>query len=832
MTIKKSGAKTRSLLFAATILGGLGWGATAFAQSAAASDQDQQATSLEEVVVTARKREERLQDVPLAITSFSSEALEDAGVQTLRDLSYLTPGLTINSGGSEFGVSPVIRGLTNLNGGAGDANVSVFLDGVYLQNASATNLALIDIARIEVIKGPVSALYGRNAFAGAINYVSAIPNEEFRARAEGTLGNDGMQTLVGSISGPVVPGILAARLAAGYDTFDGSYTDNITGQTAGGFEKKDIQGVVSFTPTERLSITAAAYYGDDFFAQSALGYNVGNCGARTAATAIVPNVFTQYCGRLEPDAQPVEVPALASSAGVSGNQREVLNTSVHVDYDFGFGNLSYIYGYNDITQQRLNDFLGLRDGIRFELTPLAPGNPAQFVNLQETFGSDGNNQDSSHELRFASNQDQPFRWAVGGFYFDSEVTNTTIIGVDGRNIPAGRTLLSATGRQYLTADGRFAPGSYTENFITETQKSAFVGLDYDVTSQLTVSGEARYTEQEKSLLIVRSTSCPATATGAATATCAAASGPNVQPIYPFGGPGSTTGNPSGSFEFSNFRLTAKYQFTPGIMGYASVADGTKGGGFNGRATVPDDLSFDPETNDTFEVGLKTSLFENRLQLNAAIFHIETQGIQISGPSANTVTPGLVTKNFGSTTSNGFEFEAVALPLEGVRLNLGIGYSDPKFNDDAFDFGTGPCALIPTCAPRLTTIQAPAGPRAAISLDGLQVPRTSKLQVSTGVSLNGSLSGGWDWFARSEFRYESKQYSLPNNYNYFGPRYQINARAGVEYGNYTLTAFVDNLTDDHTPETASYNSRLNDFNANYTLYLPQGRTFGLKLGYVY
>lgn len=802
IVVKNAGARCRTagmVSLAAMI-------AASMAPMQAGAQQTQSSSAefigLEEIVVTARRLEEKLQDVPLAITSFSSTSLEAAGVENLRDLSYLTPGITVNSGGSEFAVQPVIRGLTNLNGGAGDPNVAVFLDGVYLPNTSAISLALIDVARIEVVKGPVSALYGRNSFGGAINYVSKKPSlRDYEGKISATYGNDGQRNLSGAIGGPLIKDVLGVRLAAGYDNFDGSYKDEVNGRRSGGWEKKDAQLSFTLNASENLEVNGAVYYGDDVFAQSALAYNVGNCGPRST-NPLTLNEYTQYCGRLDPDAHPVEVPAIPTGAGVSGNNREVLNANLRVDYNMDWGSVAWLTGYNDIKQQRLNDFIGMRDGILFNLVP-GPGQ----VRLLETFGNDSLNKDFSQELRIASNRDQSFRWAFGGFYYTADADTSTLVGLDGSRIPAGQTI--NTSAIYVTTDGRFAPGTVQFSRGDDRQYSGFIGLEYDIIEGLTASGEYRYTDQKRGVLIEPSANSLAVGVN--------------NGAYP----------PDATFTFSNYRGTLKYQVTPEIMTYASVANGTKAGGFNARATVAADLTFDPEENTTYEAGVKTSFFDNRLQANAAVFHIDSTNLQISGPSSNASSTGLVTKNFGSTDSDGFEIELAAKPAQGVRFNAGVGYSNPKFNGDAYDFSSvASCRAIPTCATKVVTVSTPQGSRQAVSLKGNQVSRTSKLQLTFGTELTGELVGDWNWFSRTDFRYESKQYSLPNNYNWFGPRTVVNHRMGIENGNLKFTAYIDNLTNDMTPETASYNTRLNDFNANYTMYLPTGRTYGLTVSYTY
>ena len=829
----------------------------------------QTAATGNEIVVTARNRAEKLQDVPLAITSFSSKDLTNANVRNLRDVSYLTPGLSVTSGGSEFGVNPVIRGQTNLNGGAGDPNVAVFIDGVYISNNTAINVGLVDIDRIEVVKGPVSALYGRNAFAGAINYVSKKPSTTTaRGSITAFVGNDGQYSVMGSLSYPLVKDVLGVRVAAGYEHFSGSYKDRITGARAGGFKKRDIQGSIYFTPTRELSVSANYYYGKDTFGTSAIAYNINNCGTRTTPPTgfdVGGSGYSTFCGHFDPDAHEVETPPQPKFGGTSGNDRKVNLASLNVSYDFGFAKLTSLTGYTKVNQQRFTDFIGRRNGIPFLLTP-----SNTFINLLESFGSNTNNRDFSEEIRLQSDATKPLRIQVGGFYFKGRTFNTTIIGIDGSRIPAGQTLAASNGFgqaiDYTTTDGSISQKRINQSLTHDKQTSGFVGLEYDILAGLTASGEYRYTHQVKDQLIIRSTGCP----NYLIANTGSCTGPAPTPFLFPNGPVP----PRATFNFSNYRGTLKYAFSRGSNAYVSVANGTKAGGFNQRSVaLPNgsqpDLSFNPETNVTYEAGIKNSFFDNRLQLNIAVYHIKTKGIQISGPSSVPTNAGLVTKNFGSVKTNGFEVELAAKVARGVKINAGVGYANPKFGKDAYDFfAAGGCATLVTtidpitlartysvaargtdpeivrCANRV--ILAPPGtplnpvpapplgtnslnPKLVLPLNGLHVPREPNLQLTGGVDLEGPMGNDWKWTATGNVRYESKQYGFNNNISWYGPRTIVNLRAGIENPTFSISAYVNNLTNDHTPEIVSVNARLSDFGGDLDGYLPVGRQFGVVVG---
>jgi outer membrane receptor protein involved in Fe transport len=783
----------------------LAW-APALAQTTTPATVTTSDTGVTQIVVTARKRLERLQDVPLSITALSAETLEDAGVRNVQDLSRLTPGLTVNTSGAETGVSPTIRGLYNLNGGAGDPNVAVFLDGVYLANPSTISLGLIDVERIEVIKGPVSALYGRNAFAGVINYVSKRPGNRFDARGLVTLGSSGMRTVQGNIGGPLSPGMFSASLAAVIDKSDGTWSDGISQQRAGGFEKKDLQVSFALTPNKGLGFTGGIYYGNDFLQNPAATYFTNNCGRSTTTSPEGGTQFQQFCGELKAQ-RPVEIPRLNPNSGTAGNNRQVLSANLKGSYDAGLGDVAVLLGYNRNTAQRFADFTFRRDGIPFTLVG------GGTANLPELFGFDADNSDKSIELRFSSKTDQALRWSAGLYWFQASSVSSTIIGVDGTQVPVGRTV-AGTGGQYVTPNGGYSETFKSVTAFNETITSPFASLEYDIVPALTATLEARHTAQQKGADLLRSTAVANTG-------------------RPFGGPFTT------DFSFGNYRGSARWKFAPDAMGYFSVANGTKAGGFNLRATIPSELKFEPETNITYEVGAKSSFLDGTVQVGVAVFKVRAKDLQIQGPSDNPAATGLVTKNFGGMDSTGLEFDITARPMKSLTLTGGIGYVSPKFSNGTYDFaaaganaGVADCLLIPSCAPRVVTVQTPQGPRQAVDLEGLQVPRTSKVTATLGAQLQGNIVGNWTWLSRADLRYESKQYSAPVNFNYWGARKLLNLRLGADNGSLRLALFVNNATNDTTPDSASANVRLNDFIGPMVAYLPAQRTFGFSASYSY
>jgi iron complex outermembrane receptor protein len=766
------------------------------------SNAETTVTGVEQIMVTARRHAEKLQDVPLSISAFSSQTLEDAGVKTLQDLTTLTPGLTINATGAETKQSPNIRGQVNLNT-AGDPNVAIFLDGVYLANPSTIDLGLIDMERIEVVKGPVSALYGRNAYAGAINYVSKTPTDKLSGEVTAGVSSYGGNTATASLNIPIKKDVLSTHISLATDHSQGSNVDHDTGGVAGGYSKKDGQFTFLLTPTHKLSIQGSAYYGYDTFKTVAQTYLDGNCGT-VSANAATRGQYTLYCGEIsEANGHGVQVDNNLPSA-ISGSTRHVLGTSLHATYDLGWSDLSGLYGFNRTTQQRFDNFSGSANGIPFLLSN---GN---LQNLQEFFGQGNNDIDNSLEMRLSSKQDQRIRWAGGANFFNAQSQANQFTSIDGSTLPAGVGLnnsASLIGRFYLTPDG--SPAPYISS-VDQTDRiySEFLSTDIDILPRLTLSLEGRHTHEEKSQDVLR--------TGLSLAT------------NPLGG---TT---YASYDFYNYRASLRYKVSLNSMVYASVANGTKAGGFNSSVTIASEQSYAPQRNTTFELGGKASFFDNRLSVNAAAYHIEATNLQLLGPSSDPTNPGFVTKNFGQVNTNGFELGTSVVPYPGVTVNAGLGYTDPKFQDSAYDYSANvvaSCALISSCASRVKSVQQPNGTfKSGVALAGLTTPFTSKVTFSLGTQIVRPLVGNWDYLARMDFRYESKQYATEEDQSYWGARKTVNLRFGIQNEKYALTFFVTNLTDDQTPTAAEYNTRLSDLYSTLVAYLPQRRTFGLTGSY--
>ncbi len=766
----------------------------AHAQTGSAADQ-----TGGELIVTARKRVEKLQDIPLTVTAITGEKLQQNGVQDLQGILSLTPAATLY--GTESGVNQgvVIRGaFDQVPAGVGRSNVATFVDGVFIENSSAVSMGLVDLDRVEIIEGPTSALYGRAGFSGAINYITKKPTDVLQANGDLTYGQYGRLNILADVNGPLIPGVLRAGVGIRYANADGDYKDSVTGLRAGGFEQKDIRGNVDWTPIAKLDVSAGFYYGDDLFNQDPL-----------VTASPTPGAGGNQIGKFV--ANPIQVANFPAQANDYGNKRKVQNGNIKAVYDLGWATITDLVGYNRVTQFNSEDFVGLRNGLTFNNFLLGPGgaytgkpdlaHPTSQV--LELFGAGQNTEDFSEELRLASKQDQTLRWSVGADYYDSHYTQSTLIGLNGSNIFAGDYISDfGFNNGFVTPYGAFSTSMFTQGNGKEKNYSVFGTLDYDVTSKLVASGEVRVSRDDQSEFIVANAFIPNT-------------------YNPFG----LTRPAAAHWIYANYRATLKYNITRDINVYGSVATGEKPGGYNPSSGSKAALfPYNPETNVTYEIGAKAELLDRKLLVSADVYHVIDKGLQVSAYS-----PGLVfgTVNAGTVDNTGFEINAVYSPVRMATFSAGFAYTDPTYGRDAFDAFGGyyGCGYVASCAPRIGAFGA--GFTLPVALHGLQEQFTSKYAFTLAADLHGPLINAVDWYAHGDYRYSSKQFVDAENTAWVGDTNLLNFTAGIKWDRYRLGLYLKNALDDMTPDLPNTASELNGTKVRLAE-LPNRRNFGIQV----
>ena len=784
---------------------GVGMMSMAAAQTApVAPQQSQQAESskgLEVITVTSRKKAETLQKVPLSITAISKKELQNSRVQNLFDIVALTPGVNISDLGSEVGTSITIRGVTDLTSGANIPDVAVFLDGVYLREQAAINVAAAGLAQVEVLKGPVSALYGRDAYSGVINYITERAGPVPHANLEYTVGDYGKEELQASVSGPIWGDKVLGKIFGTYDNFDGTYKDDVSGARGGGYEKKDFGGLLDFNWNENITTRIDGYYGYDYFGNSAIEGITPNCGFNAAIGA-----NELYCGRVHPNGQ-VQI-GNDTQAGNPGNERRVFFGSMRNTLSYDWGKIDSLTGATRIDEQAFQAFDASSLGRPYALADVSTGPyvpNGKYALEHEFYGASSETSNFSEELRYTSPQDQRLRYGVGGYYYRERRNEVSAAAISDGNVPAGEELAAVNPYGVPLSIWQTPTGSVGQNINVSHQltneASGFANGELDILKNLTISTEYRYTDLLQQFVAERNQY----------------DGPEIEP---FGSHISQTN------QYFNTNEAIRWLPIPNATLYFAFANGTKPGGFNGASTVLADEAFGPETDTSYEGGIKSTWLHNRLQVNAAAYHIDTANVQAYGPSSDPKNAATLIKNFGQSANTGFEVDLRGRPLDDVTVSLGGSYNDATFVKGSYDLSdNGYCAIIASCAPRLVT----RGVHQEIPIDGDMVPYSPKVTLTATAEYDYQLAEIYKGFVRGVFSFKSSEYADAAELTSIGPSTNFDFYTGISRGAYSLSAYVKNITDNRVPVSFGYNVQLEYFQDVPVVVLPPGRTFAFTFG---
>ncbi|RIJ65118.1 TonB-dependent receptor [Brevundimonas sp. LPMIX5] len=575
------------------------------AQEAPASEP--QAAAVADIVVTAQRREQRLQDVPLAVSAFSMESLEDGKVESLLNLDGKVPNVVLAPVGAyPFASAFYIRGLGYADVESSfEPSVGVELDGVYLSRNVGAVQDFFDIGGVTILRGPQGTLYGRNTIGGVVSVQSRRPSFDFGARAQATFGSNGRQELRAGVEGALVEDKLAGKFSFLTKTYDG-YIKNYDGRDMGAQDVTSMRGALLWTPTASFDATLIVDYTKDK-------------GTGTAfENASLPSMVLPGFG------EPADTdgdPFLSHVGDDIFSDLEALGVTLNANWDLGPVKLTSITGYRKTDTEVLSDF---------------DGTPTPFMTVHR----DETHDQFSQELRLASNTDGPLTYVVGAYYMTQE---------------------------YDIATGQFGTvfGSPTAGSTIYTQQKAdswavFGQADYEVLPGLTVTAGGRYSKEEKTF--------------------------TTQPLFY---PNAETFE--ASFDDFSPKVGVSYKWSDTLMTYAQYSRGFRAGGFNGRAGSFLAVGpYDSETVDSYEVGVKSDLFNRRLRLNAAVFTSDYQDMQ---QSVQQLIPGTLinqtlVSNVGAATISGFEAEATALLTDVFTISASVGYLDASYDEFMADLGDG------------------------------------------------------------------------------------------------------------------------------------------------
>lgn len=680
-------------LFSASTPLAFGLAAVLSASPALAADEEDDLEArygvLEEVVSTARKREEPLQETPVASTVLAGERLDRAFAPNLAAMPFLAPNVNLSNGLLTSVLYPSIRGytLTDVDS-TFDPPVAIMVNGIYYSRPIMNNLDMFDVEQLEILRGPQGTLFGRNTAAGAIQLRTKRPTDEFATSGKLTLGKYGTRNVRAAVNVPLVEGRVNARLAAYSLNSDGYYRSAVTGSSSqrklGKEDKLSIRPTLEFILSDAMELTLIGEYHRDSShirpqknysgpARSLCG-NHGYCGTP----------FDQGGKRDDYQADIIE-PGFVDV--------DIISITKEFNWDVDFlsgGTITWLSNFRDTDELWVYDADGVGAYDMFLVDRRQP------------------HQQWSTELRFASSGFDRLDFIGGLFYFHQEydLERRTGIGSDRLSAPDPNAtvipLFSVTGQQH-------------------DAWSVFGELNYDLTEQLTVTVGGRYTDEKKDFY------------------------QRTFAVYPNTGPRR---DKSESWSDAGPKFGLRYQFNPEMMAYASYQKGFKSGGFNGRCgqAATCERSFDPEEVDGYELGLKADLFDNRVRTNLALFLTQISGLQrgrlVPLPPGATNPQETVTDNAAKAEMKGIELEVSAWVTPDFRLDFTLGVLDAEYKDFCADInGAGLYDAVPTsdCGGDVVlAIDNPEGPDAYIVDED-----NSDNEVQLAPKFNASLSGTYN-----------------------------------------------------------------------------------------
>jgi len=642
MNTSVSKLTTTAVRFA--VLAALMAAANSTAQAQDASESESGAESSDEgiatVTVMARRREEDAQDVPIPIAAIDGKSLEGAGQFRLEDLNQRLPSTNVLITNPRQ-MSFAVRGLgNNVANDALESSVGTYLDNVYLGRPGMANFDLIDIDQIALLRGPQGTLFGKNTTAGVLNIQTRAPSFDPSAAFESTGGNDGYWQVRGAVNGEISEH-LAGRLSASKTYRDGYIEQPIRDNELNESNRTGVRGQLLWDATEALQLRFIADYNKD--ESDCCAGVIKSLGANDGAVYLARIAATGATYEFDPDYGTVWTNDWQHMSVEQGG------TSVEANWKLGQGTLTSISAY------RFWDFKPYNDADGVSLSAIL--NAAQQVNDEQV----------SQEIRWASSTDQAVEYVAGAYWFYQAQDNKlfTQYGPD-----AG----------IWFSRPQFIEGyTQTDQDLHTRSYSLFGQATWKATDALSLTAGVRGTREQKNTVVDR----------------LAPTGPNpgiaaLLPAYYSGDLEITDTNVSGL-------LSASYKLSDDVLLYTSVSRGVKSGGINpsvpptvaGGLPLNESLFIEPEIALDYELGIKTDLFDRRLQLNANLFWTDVDDYQAArlGNFTGTGISTQILGNIGSVRTRGVELELVAAPTDGLTVLLNASYNDAKYTD----YKNGPCA---------------------------------------------------------------------------------------------------------------------------------------------
>lgn len=712
--------------------------------------------TLENIVVTARKREESLMEVPIAVSAFNALRMEDRLAQSIVDIAEFTPGFQVQEAFGRNGDRPVIRGASNIL--MAEGKVGVFLNGVpYLGDFSSLDLA--NVERVEVIKGPQSAVFGRGTLSGAINVVLKRPGEELEGRVSLNVGNYARREFSAFLSVPVTPW-LGVQGGIKYFDVDGQYKNTaVPGERLGDQNTHQYTAGVFFDPTPDISASIQWLHQKDDDGHYAIGLQPAS------ANNCFPGTRPYYCGEVETpksfgiNTDKLMRPGLYRNADrfIGDLRWDIAGSGYEASFQVGYSDLVQVVGTDQSFDDR--DFFLFRGACAF----IPIGNQDCTQSAFNT--TDGLKRETeTYEWRLTSPGADRLRWRAGVFTSRDRIkpnaayVEATEVGLD------------------LLPDA------------TRVKNLAFFGgIDLDVTEDLTIGAELRHQIDK-----VRATTLSYRAGDLFSAEeLARLTFPNPDQIV------GTAGERNAKFKATLPRVTVNWSPARDWSVYAQYSQGNSPGGFN-PVTAPT-LTFDEEKLINYEIGFKTSKFGFDY-FNVSAFWQNYKNQVLTNTYVTATAIDSYKANIGKTRIRGVEVEG-ALPFANRMFTLQFNYT---FLDAKIREGVEPDQAVLLMGAACKTGSAVnldlPGCRDAASIAGQRPPLVSKHSGTVGLRFDHEIGHGWAFFSGIDVIYRSRFYSQVHNLAHTGDATRVNLQAGVaDDSGWRVTFYGKNVLDNETPD---------------------------------
>ena len=601
----------------------------ALSQAAFAAEAAKDATTVDEVTVTARFRQESVNTVPIALSVVSGDLMAKRNLNNMEGLAQSVPSIDFRTGASNKDRTIFVRGVGTITTSPGvEPSVSTVLDGVVLSRPGQSTLDLVDVQRVEVLRGPQGTLFGKNASAGVINIVSKDPTNSLTGYGEASYYTGNEYRLKGSVSGPIIEDKLTGLISAMAARYDGNVTDVLRGGKINGYSRTGVRSKFIATPNENLTVTVGAdYVGGKESAPNGVFSSTNRVAYPTNVVTANPGLATLLAG-YGVTANADNKKSVASIGSTVKDRNG--GGSIQLDYKLGDLNLTSISGYRFWKNHQVPDFDNL------------PVTTAAFPDVRDDGVVDSIQR--SQEFRVTSPKGGFFDYVAGLYYMDAETKEVY-----------KRELRRLVGASTLFDSGQANYGIVAKNFAVYGEGN------FNFTSQFRGLVGFRELRDELSYYHVRNATTAVALTG-------------IRPFH----------QSSGSTKKDGWsgRVGLQYDITDHQMVYVTASRGYKGPAYNAFFNMQaiDEISLKPETSTAYEAGVKGSVLDGKLSGSLAIFDTKFQNYQAN--FTDIVAGGFVTRliNAGDVSTKGFEGDFTARPIDGLRLGFSFARTDAKVDN--------------------------------------------------------------------------------------------------------------------------------------------------------